>query len=172
LKAKIRAGEFEPPILDVGCGDGDFVRTLFDFPLMPGSISTRRSPPRPGERRIPRRTVRRRDENAVRIRSLQTVLSNCVLEHVPPIVYRPARNRPRPEARRPLIFTVPSEHYSRSFFWILSQQAPCRRFSDVLPTSQRSFKFVMREQCDDHRRTFPIPACELAENRIQKNERL
>jgi len=108
----------EPPILDVGCGDGHFaaacLSTRADAGIDPDASSA-------GEAR---RTGAYR---AVLIASAATlpfaggsfasVVSNCVLEHIPPLdasLHEIARVL-RPGGR--LVITVPSERFAGSLFW-------------------------------------------------------
>ncbi len=108
----------EPPILDVGCGDGHFAAACLGKPVDAGID------PNPASAAEARRAGAYR---AVLIGSAATlpfasssfasVVSNCVLEHIPPLdeSLREIARVLRPGGR--LVITVPSERFASSLFW-------------------------------------------------------
>lgn len=108
---------FEPPLLDLGCGDGVFARMLFPqgagcgVELMPDVA-------RAGVASGHFRAVIQADGHRLPFApaSFQTVFSNCVLEHVAdlPAVLGEVHRVLRPGGH--LLCTVPSERFSE---WLL-----------------------------------------------------
>ncbi len=111
--AVLRELSYEHPILDLGCGDGivtSFVLRDVEFGLDPDQ----RALVRAAERGIYRELIARPAER-VRLpeASIGTVVSNSVLEHIPDVqtVIAGVGRLLRPGGR--LIFTAPSDSFSR-----------------------------------------------------------
>jgi SAM-dependent methyltransferase len=105
------------PVLDVGCGDGLFVKSVFGQKLEAGIDLDA------GEIRRAAKSGCYVEVHCTSVTNMpfpdgkfKTVFSNCVMEHVPPIqeglneISRVMASGGR------FMFTVPSEYYSRSFF--------------------------------------------------------
>ncbi|MCL5961505.1 MAG: class I SAM-dependent methyltransferase [Chloroflexi bacterium] len=78
--------QFAGPILDVGCGDGHFAQVLFstplDFGIDPSSLSLAEAAERNAYRRL---AVASACDIPFPDSSFNTVISNCVVEHIPEI---------------------------------------------------------------------------------------
>jgi SAM-dependent methyltransferase len=106
------------PVLDVGCGDGFFSQTVYSKPLAAGIDLD----PREVSRAIRRNAYHKTLQGTVNqlpfpAKSFKTVISNCVLEHVPDIdgALKEISRVLKPGGQ--LMITVPSECYnSHSFF--------------------------------------------------------
>jgi len=106
------------PVLDVGCGDGFFTQAVFkekiDIGIDPDPVEVRRAVKRGNYKKVLNTGV---GNLPLPDSSVQTVISNCVLEHVPDInagLAEIARVL-RPGGR--LMMTVPSEYYNRDSFY-------------------------------------------------------
>lgn len=106
------------PILDLGCGDGDFARAAFTQPLDVGID------PWAAQVEIARRVGMHRelyvmDSNAMTFpdESFATVLSNSVLEHIPNI--EPTMQETHRVLKRggTLVFTTPSNHFAEYLYF-------------------------------------------------------
>jgi SAM-dependent methyltransferase len=102
----------EPPVLDLGCGDGHFAEMAFtqppDIGIDPSPRSLAEARHRASHRLL---AVTLGDALPVPDASYQTVVSNSVLEHIPvlePVIAEVARIL-RPGGA--LIFTTPSEYF-------------------------------------------------------------
>ncbi len=106
------------PVLDVGCGDGFLARVAFEQKLEAGIDLD------PGEVKLAiqsnsykKAVVASATKIPFKSNSFNTVVSNCVLEHIPPIdqalkeIHRVLKKNGR------LMITVPSECYSRDTFF-------------------------------------------------------
>lgn len=177
--------QFPAPVLDIGCGDGMFVRTVFERPLDVGIDLD------PEEIRLAASGGWYRETFCADVTNLpleagrfQSVISNCVLEHVQQIDRALAEiSRVMAPGGR-LFFTVPSEHYSRSFFWDeilrkLGMPRLAKRYVDGINGMfrhynlndqatwakrlcaaglelERAEKFISRAALRQHERWFPI----------------
>lgn len=110
--------EFNHPILDIGCGDGLFASLFFKEQLEEGIDVS------PEEISRARRSGAYKDlrvSNAVDLpyddETFQTVFSNCVLEHIPPIddVLKEISRVLKTDGN--LIFTVPSEKFGENLLF-------------------------------------------------------
>lgn len=111
--AALRTQVYEPPVLDLGCGDGlvtSFVLAQVDIGVDPCSAAIDRAAGRNLYRRLETRPVEAVD---IAPGSIGTVISNSVLEHIGDIeaVLRTTARLLRPAGR--LIFTVPTDAFSR-----------------------------------------------------------
>jgi len=104
------------PVLDVGCGDGLFAKTVFEEKMEAGIDLN------PGEVARAAKSGFYKETHCVSVTSMpfedgrfKTVISNCVLEHVPPIeeAMKEIARVMAPGAK--FIFTVTSENYNTSF---------------------------------------------------------
>ena len=106
------------PILDVGCGDGFFTQTVFkgkmDWGIDPDPREVGRARRRGNYRQVWQASV---NQIPLGKASVQTVISNCVLEHVPDLdgALAEIARVLRPGGR--LLMTVPSEYYNRYSFY-------------------------------------------------------
>ncbi len=123
--AALRTEIYEPPILDLGCGDGlvaSFVLPRVDIGVDPSPLAIRRAAQSRLYARLEARPI---EAVALEARSVGTVLSNSVLEHVANL--RSALDATarllRPGGR--LIFTVPTEAFSR---WLALPSAGYRNW--------------------------------------------
>jgi 2-polyprenyl-3-methyl-5-hydroxy-6-metoxy-1,4-benzoquinol methylase len=112
--------DWEPPVLDLGCGDGHFARRLFPHRTRAGVVGVDRDTDRlrpPVLWETEARVVGGEAEVLpFRSGTFRTILANCVLEHVErldPALAEIARVL-QPGGR--LIFTVPSEHFGSLLF--------------------------------------------------------
>ncbi len=117
--------KLEAPVLDVGCGDGFLARVAFGEKLEAGIDLDREEVERAVQSGSYRKAL---CASATRIpfpdRTFKTVVSNCVLEHIPDIdrTLREIHRVLKPRGR--LMITVPSECFSRdSFFRRLLEKA-------------------------------------------------
>ncbi|HET9869971.1 MAG TPA: class I SAM-dependent methyltransferase [bacterium] len=116
--ARFAREKLASPVLDVGCGDGFFTRTVFrrrlDWGVDPNDREVHRARRGGNYKRVLRAGVAALPlEDA----SVRTVISNCVLEHVPELdrgLSEIARVL-KPGGR--LLLTVPSEYYNRDSFY-------------------------------------------------------
>lgn len=106
------------PILDVGCGDGLFALTVFGKQLEAGIDLDQKEVDRAIQRQAYKKTVCGSvNYLPFSSKSFKTVISNCVLEHVPDIdgALKEISRVLKPGGR--LMITVPSECYNtHSFF--------------------------------------------------------
>ncbi len=107
----------EAPVLDLGCGDGDFAAQAFSRPLDAG-VDPWHAPLCEAARRGAYRLVARADGAHLPFAdaSFRTVISNSVLEHIPalePVMAECARVL---EPGGYLLFCTPSEHFTD---WLL-----------------------------------------------------
>ena len=106
------------PVLDVGCGDGFFARTVFGKTIEMGIDLDERELALAAKNGGYRKVLR---ADATRLpfasKSYKTVISNCVLEHVPNIqkAFDEISRVLKPGGR--LIITVPSEYYDTDSFF-------------------------------------------------------
>jgi SAM-dependent methyltransferase len=112
--AALREQVYEPPILDLGCGDGlvtYFVIAHVDIGLDPDRDALEKSMPLCLYERVVPAAVENAD---LPPDSLGTVISNSVLEHIPQIdaALAAAARALRPGGK--LIFTAPTEHFSQT----------------------------------------------------------
>lgn len=109
-----QAGALAEPVLDVGCGDGHFASLAFDAKLYAGIDPNPDSLREARSRGAHRHTVR---ASAIRIPfrddSFETVIANCVVEHIPDIdaTLGEVARVLRPGGR--FLFGVPSQHFAR-----------------------------------------------------------
>lgn len=114
--AALREHDYARPVLDLGCGDGlvtSYVLPYVEIGVDPYAMAIRRAQ----RRGLYARLVDRPLEAApLASRSVRTIVSNSVLEHIPrpERVLRTAARLLRPGGR--LVFTVPTEAFSR---WLL-----------------------------------------------------
>jgi SAM-dependent methyltransferase len=111
--AVLRDEHYEPPVLDLGCGDGivtSLVLRHVDIGVDPSADAIRRAATLSTYRRLDQRPVEAAD---VADGSIGTIMSNSVLEHIPDLdrVLRAAARLLRPDGT--LVFTVPTEAFSR-----------------------------------------------------------
>ena len=109
---------WQHPVLDLGCGDGAFVRTIFDQSLEAGLDLSLRQLHRAAHKGCYRHLCLASGSYLpFADQSFATVLSNCVLEHsadIASILSEVARVlRPGGE----LVFTVPSENFRSLLFY-------------------------------------------------------
>lgn len=110
--------KLESPVLDIGCGDGIFAKEVFDQTLDVGIDLSAIEVERARKRGAYKEVV---CANATNLpfpdAKFNTVISNCVLEHIPPIeeALKEIGRVTRKDAR--FMFTVPSEYHDPSFFW-------------------------------------------------------
>jgi SAM-dependent methyltransferase len=110
------------PVLDVGCGDGHFARAVL-APSNRAPIDAGIDPCLPSVREARatgayRMTLAGGGESLpFRSGTFNTVVSNCVLEHVPPLhaTLREIGRVLAPAGR--LVITVPSDRFAPSLFW-------------------------------------------------------
>jgi SAM-dependent methyltransferase len=106
--------ELREPVLDLGCGDGHFSSVAFSEPVTVGVDSRMDTLGEAASSRSYQLVVAA-DATALPFRdgSFATIVSNCVLEHIPEV------DTALQEAARvlkvggTLLFTVPSEHFGR-----------------------------------------------------------
>ncbi len=101
------------PVLDLGCGDGFFAKTVLGAPLEAGIDLDPREVDRARRAGVYRRVVvGSATDMPFRKGEFRTVVSNCVPEHIPDIdaALREAHRVLKPGGR--LIITVPSEVYN------------------------------------------------------------
>lgn len=101
------------PMLDVGCGDGLFALTVFGKSLDAGIDLDEKEVARAVQRRAYKKTVCGSvNKMPFPSKSFKTVISNCVLEHVPDIdgALKEISRVLKPGGR--LMITVPSECYN------------------------------------------------------------
>lgn len=118
--AALREQRYEPPVLDLGCGDGlvtSMILPRVDIGLDPDPQPLRRA----GRRGLYDRLITAPIEAAaIPAGSVATVLSNSVLEHIPRIdaALAAVARALRPGGR--LIFTAPTEAFSDwlAFRWL------------------------------------------------------
>jgi len=106
------------PILDLGCGDGDFARAAFTQPLDVG-IDPWAAQVEQARRVGMHRELHVMDSNAMTFanESFATVLSNSVLEHIPNIDPT-LRETYRVLKRNGIfVFTTPSNHFAEYLFF-------------------------------------------------------
>lgn len=106
------------PVLDVGCGDGFFTRSVFpgkmDLGIDADSKEVRRARKSGNYKKVLTASVLQVPlPNA----SIRTVISNCVLEHVADIdrAFAEISRVLKPNGR--LLMTVPSEHYNQDSYY-------------------------------------------------------
>ncbi len=106
------------PILDLGCGDGDFARAAFRQPLDVGldpSPSAIAEAARVGMHR----ELKVADSNAMPFadETFATVLSNSVLEHIPDIDATLCETHRVLKRGGTFVFTTPSNHFGEYLFF-------------------------------------------------------
>lgn len=111
--AALRRETYEPPVLDLGCGDGivaSFVLARIDIGVDPCASAIRRAATLSLYDRLEQHPIERA---GVAPQSIGTVISNSVLEHIQDLdsVLRATAQLLRPGGR--LIFTTPTEAFSR-----------------------------------------------------------
>lgn len=106
------AGAPVEPTLDIGCGDGHFASLAFDAPLFAG-IELDAALLREAQARGAHRHLFAASATALPFsaRSFNTVVANCVVEHIPDIeaTLREISRVLRPGGR--FLFGVPSQHF-------------------------------------------------------------
>ncbi|MDQ7029294.1 MAG: glycosyltransferase [Ardenticatenia bacterium] len=107
------AGPLEPPVLDLGCGDGHFAATAFQEPLLVGldlQEALVREARERGAYRYP--LVASATHLPVADDTFGTVIANCVVEHIPDIeaVLSEVARVLRPGGR--FLFGVPSHRFA------------------------------------------------------------
>ena len=114
----VGAEELPGPTLDVGCGDGHFAaaclgRTL-EVGIDPAHVSAAEARAAGAYRQVLNGSAARLPFPAS---TFASVVSNCVLEHIPPLddALREIGRVTRPGGK--LVITVPSERFDRSLFW-------------------------------------------------------
>ena len=107
--------EFHHPILDIGSGDGTFVKALFDEPVVDVGIDPQRQPMlfsrKLGTYRYLTQAVG--DRLPFKDETFASVMSNSTLEHIPDpeAVLKELHRVARPRAT--CVVTVPSEYFPR-----------------------------------------------------------
>ncbi len=107
------AGPLDPPVLDVGCGDGHFASMAFSKPLMVGLDLDEELVREARERGVYRYPlVASATYLPVADGTFGTVIANCVIEHIPDIeaVLREVARVLRPGGR--FLFGVPSHRFA------------------------------------------------------------
>ena len=110
--------EMTPPVLDIGCGDGTFAEILGDGRWDVGIDTWVEGVRQSAARRAYCRVL---VASGTRLPfpdcAFQTVISNCVLEHIPDVdaVVREAHRVLRPGGR--FVLTVPSHLFPEMLFW-------------------------------------------------------
>ncbi|MCS7088917.1 MAG: class I SAM-dependent methyltransferase [Thermoflexales bacterium] len=103
----------EPPVLDLGCGDGSFAAHAFAQPLDVG-LDPWRAPLREAQRRQAHRLLALADGGHMPFAdgTFQTIVSNSVLEHIPHLdrVLAECARVLRPGGY--LLFCAPSDHFT------------------------------------------------------------
>lgn len=106
------------PVLDVGCGDGHFAAscldTVVDAGIDPNPASAAEAA-RTGAYRLV--TVGSAARLPFPDGHFASVMSNCVLEHIPPLDESLAEISRVLRPGGKLVITVPSERFARSLFW-------------------------------------------------------
>jgi SAM-dependent methyltransferase len=110
------------PVLDVGCGDGHFAQAVL-APARGGPIDAGFDPWLPSVREANATGAYRMalasggEAMPFADGAFNTVVSNCVLEHIPPLqaTLREISRVLAPEGR--LVITVPSDRFASSLFW-------------------------------------------------------
>ena len=114
----VGAEELPGPTLDVGCGDGHFAAACLGRPLEAGidpALGSAMEARRAGAYKLVL------NGSAAQLPfpdgAFASVVSNCVLEHIPPLddALREIGRVTRPGGK--LVITVPSERFDRSLFW-------------------------------------------------------
>jgi len=106
-------GPWEPPVLDVGCGDGHFVSVAFDASLFIGFDLQQAIVKEAASRHVYQHVmVASATAMPFADASFSTVISNCVIEHIPDLDSALAEIHRvlRPGGR--LAFTVPSHYFA------------------------------------------------------------
>jgi ubiquinone/menaquinone biosynthesis C-methylase UbiE len=110
--------KIEGPTLDVGCGDGFFAQIVFEKPLEAGIDLDPLEVSKAEKSRSYHKVVHgSATEMPFPNRSFKTVISNCVLEHIPDIdaalgeIHRVLKPKGR------LLITVPSECFNEDSFF-------------------------------------------------------
>lgn len=111
--AALRQQVYEPPVLDLGCGDGivaSFVLPQIDIGVDPCPIAISRAAKRSVYRRLEARPIEALD---IEPASIGTIVSNSVLEHISNLdqVLAAAARLLRPGGQ--LIFTTPTDAFTR-----------------------------------------------------------
>lgn len=109
---------FPAPVLDVGCGDGHFAAACIgrqiDAGIDPSDTSAREAAQAGAYRQV-------LTASAARLPFpdgyFASVVSNCVLEHIPPLESALAEIARVMRPGGSLVITVPSERFDRSLFW-------------------------------------------------------
>lgn len=110
--------KLQHPVLDVGCGDGFLARVAFGEKLEAGIDLDEGEVGRAiKSASYQKALVASATEIPFKDRSFKTVVSNCVLEHIPDIdkALSEIRRVLKPQGR--LLITVPSECYSNNSFF-------------------------------------------------------
>jgi SAM-dependent methyltransferase len=111
--AALRRQTYEPPVLDLGCGDGivaSFVLPRIDIGVDPCPLSIRRAAASSVYHRLEPHSI---EQVTLAPGSIGTIISNSVLEHIADLdgALRAAARLLRPGGR--LVFTTPTEAFSR-----------------------------------------------------------
>jgi SAM-dependent methyltransferase len=108
-----QAGPLDPPVLDLGCGDGHFASMAFSTPLLAGFDLDESSVREAATRRIYRHVlVASAPAMPFADASFATVVSNCVVEHIPDLegTLTEVHRVLRPGGR--FLFGVPSDGFA------------------------------------------------------------
>ncbi|HET7563986.1 MAG TPA: class I SAM-dependent methyltransferase [Gemmatimonadaceae bacterium] len=124
--AVLREVTYEPPVLDLGCGDGAAVSRVLSrvaFGVDPDTRTLERAARRGiYEQLLPVRV----EALPMRAASMSTVVSNSVLEHIPRVdaVFHAVHRMLRPRGR--FVFTTPTEAFSDALTFPLGPYARWR----------------------------------------------
>jgi len=108
-----QAGPLDPPVLDLGCGDGHFASMAFSTPLLAGFDLDEPSVREAATRRIYRHVlVASAPAMPFADSSFATVVSNCVIEHIPDLEGTLAEVHRVLQPGGRFLFGVPSDRFA------------------------------------------------------------